>query len=39
LVQQGLPSSQILASYVGSLVEGKSDFETIEGERGELIFR
>lgn len=38
LVRQGLPSSQILARYVGLLAEDKSDFETIEGMRGELIF-
>jgi hypothetical protein len=38
-VRQGLPSSQILASYVGLLVEGKSDFEAIEGKRGDRFFQ
>ncbi|WP_281172510.1 IS1380 family transposase [Chitinimonas koreensis] len=38
-VRQGLPSSQILTSYVGLLVEGKSDFEAIEGKRGDRFFQ
>jgi hypothetical protein len=37
-VRQGLPSSQILASYIGLLVEGKSDFEAIEGKRADRFF-
>ncbi|QAU23532.1 hypothetical protein EO087_05645 [Dyella sp. M7H15-1] len=31
--RQGLPSSQILAGYIGLLAEGKSDFEAIEGKQ------
>ncbi len=38
-VRQGLPSSQILASYLGLLSEGKSDFEAIESKRGDAFFR
>ena len=37
-VRQGLPSSQILASYVGLLVEGNSDFEAIESKREDRFF-
>lgn len=37
-VRLGLPSSQILASYIGLLVEGKSDFDAIEGKRGDAFF-
>lgn len=37
-VRGGLPSSQILTSYIGLLVEGKSDFEAIEGKRGDRYF-
>lgn len=37
-IRQGLPSSQILSSYIGLLVEGKSDFEAIEGKRGDRFF-
>jgi hypothetical protein len=37
-VRQGLPCSQILASYIGLLVEGKSDFEAIEGKRADRFF-
>ena len=37
-VRQGLPSSQILSSYIGLLVEGKSDFEAIESKRGDRFF-
>lgn len=37
-VRQGLPSSRILSSYVGLLVEGKSDFEAIEGKREDRYF-
>ncbi|QAU24202.1 hypothetical protein EO087_09550 [Dyella sp. M7H15-1] len=36
--RQGLPSSQILAGYIGLLAEGKSDFEAIEGKRGDRFF-
>ncbi|MGA0587989.1 hypothetical protein ACO2Q2_12785 [Dyella sp. KRB-257] len=36
-VRQDLPSSQMLASCIGLLVEGKSDFEAIEGKRGEAL--
>jgi len=38
-VRQGLPSSQILASYIGLLVEGKSDFDAIESKREDHFFR
>ena len=38
-VRKGLPCSQILAGYVGLLVEGKSDFEAIEGKRGDAFFQ
>jgi hypothetical protein len=38
-VRQGLPSSQILASYIGLLVEGKSDFDAIESKREDRFFR
>lgn len=38
-VRQGLPSSQILTSYIGLLAEGKSDFEAIEGKCQERFFR
>jgi len=38
-VRQGLPSSQILASYIGLLAEGKSDFEAIESKRGDAFFQ
>lgn len=38
-VRQGLPSSQILASYIGLLTEGKSDFEAIESKRGDAFFQ
>lgn len=34
----GLPSSQILTSYIGLLVEGKSDFDAIESKRGDRFF-
>lgn len=37
-VRHGLPSSQILTSYIGLLVEGKSDFDAIEGKRDEAFF-
>jgi len=37
-VRQGLPSSQILTSYIGLLVEGKSDFEAMEGKREDAFF-
>lgn len=38
-VRQGLPSSQILASYVRLLAQGKSDFEAIESKRGDAFFQ
>jgi hypothetical protein len=38
-VRQGLPSSQILASYIGLLVEGKSDFAAIDGKREDTYFQ
>ena len=37
-VRNGLPCSQILSSYIGLLVEGKSDFEAIEGKRADRFF-
>ena len=37
-VRQGLPCSQILTSYIGLLVEGKSDFDAIEGKRDDAFF-
>ncbi len=37
-VRQGMPSSQILTSYIGLLVEGKSDFDAIEGKRADSFF-
>ena len=37
-VRMGLPASQILTSYIGLLVEGKSDFDAIEGKRGDGFF-
>lgn len=38
-VRGGLPTSQVLASYVGLLCEGKSDFEAIEGKRADRFFQ
>ena len=37
-VRMGLPASQILTSYIGLLVEGKSDFDAIEGKRNDTFF-
>lgn len=38
-VRMGLPSSQILTSYIGLLVEGKSDFDAIEGKRNDRFYQ
>lgn len=37
-VRTGLPASAILASYVGLLSEGKSDFDAIEAKRRDPFF-
>ena len=34
-VRSGVASSDILRSYLGLLMQGKSDFDAIEGHRGE----
>jgi len=38
-VRNGVASSDILRSYVGLLVQGKSDFDAIENFRGDAFFK
>ena len=38
-VRTGVPNSDILRSYLGLLVQGKSDFDAIENFRGDAFFK
>jgi hypothetical protein len=38
-VRGGVSNSDVLRSYVGLLVQGKSDFDAIEGYRGDKFFK
>lgn len=38
-VRNGVSNSDIVRSYLGLLVQGKSDFDAIEGYRGERFFK
>jgi hypothetical protein len=38
-VRSGVPSSDIVRSYLGLLVQGKSDFDAVEGFRGDAFFK
>lgn len=38
-VRTGVPSSDIMRSYLGLLVQGKSDFDAIENFRGDKFFK
>ncbi len=38
-VRSGVSSSDIVRSYLGLLVQGKSDFDAIEGFRGDAFFK
>ncbi|MFN3630722.1 MAG: IS1380 family transposase, partial [Casimicrobiaceae bacterium] len=38
-VRAGVSSSDIVRSYLGLLVQGKSDFDAIEGFRGDAFFK
>lgn len=38
-VRSGVVSSDIVRSYVGLLVQGKSDFDAVEGYRGDKFFK
>ncbi|MGC8509234.1 MAG: IS1380-like element ISCARN34 family transposase, partial [Thiomonas sp.] len=37
--RSGLPASTLIRSYVGLLAQGKSDFDAIEGFRGDRFFK
>jgi hypothetical protein len=38
-VRSGVATSDVLRSYVGLLVQGKSDFDAIEGHRGDKFYK
>jgi hypothetical protein len=38
-VRSGVASSDIVRSYLGLLVQGKSDFDAVEGFRGDAFFK